>query len=96
MIFHPQNLIKKAGSLVLSGEINAIAHPCLNKIIIKEFWHNFTFQSCTLNVCESKEFIFSIGNTKPLLIDDCDYSINVDPDGICIFAENEKILFEAL
>ena len=58
MIFHPQNLIKNVGSLVLSGEINAIAHPCLNKIIIKEFWHNFSFQSCTLNVCESKEFIF--------------------------------------
>ena len=92
MIFHPQNLIKNVGSLVLSGEINAIAHPCLNKIIIKEFWHNFTFQSCTLNVCESKEFIFSIGNTKPLLIDDCDYSINVDPDGICVYAENEKNL----
>lgn len=92
MIFHPQNLIKNIGSLVLSGEINAIAHPCLNKIIIKEFWHNFTFQSCTLNVCESKEFVFSIGNTKPLLIDDCDYSINVGPDGICVYAENEKNL----
>ena len=24
-------------------------------------------------------------------LDDCDYSINVDPDGICICAENEKI-----
>lgn len=92
MIFHPQNLIKNVGSLVLSGEINAIAHPCLNKIVIKEFWHNFTFQSCTLNVRESKEFVFSIGNTKPLLIDDCDYSINVDPDGICVYAENEKNL----
>ena len=92
MIFHSQNLIKKVGSLVLSGEINAIAHSCLNKNIIKEFWRNFTFQGSTLNISESNEFIFSIGNTKPLLIDDCDYSINVDPDGICICAENEKNL----
>ena len=38
MIFHPQNLIKKAGSLVFSGEINAVAHSCLNKDIIKDFW----------------------------------------------------------
>ncbi|MBQ7392424.1 MAG: family 20 glycosylhydrolase, partial [Clostridia bacterium] len=92
MIFHPQNLIKKAGSLVFSGEIDAIAHPCLNKDIIKDFWNNFTFQSSTLSICESKEFIFSIGSTQPLSLDDCDYSINVDPDGICICAENEKNL----
>ena len=92
MIFHPQNLIKNVGSLVLSGEINAIAHPCLNKIIIKEFWHNFTFQSSTLNISESNEFIFTIGNAEPLSLEGCDYSINVEQDGICVCAENEKNL----
>jgi len=92
MIFHPQNLIKKAGSFVFSGEINAIAHPCLNKYIIKDFWRNFTFKCSTLNLCESSEYVFLIGNAKPLLPDNCDYSINIETDGICICAKNEKDL----
>lgn len=92
MIFHPQNLIKKAGTFVFSGEINAIAHPCLNKDIIKDFWRNFTFQSSTLNICESNEYIFLIGNAKPLLFHNCDYSINIEPNGICVCAKNENDL----
>lgn len=92
MIFHPQNLIKKAGSLVFSGEINAIAHSCLNKDIIKDFWNNFTFQSSTLSICKSNEFIFSVGNAKPLSLDGYDYSINIVPSGICVCAKNENDL----
>ena len=92
MIFNPQNTIKTGGRFAFLGDINAVAHPCLNKNIIKEFWYNFTFQSSTLNVCESKEFIFSIGNTKPLSLDGCDYSINIESEGICVCAENEKSL----
>jgi hypothetical protein len=92
MIFHPQIIVNKEGSFTFFGNVNAIVHPCLNKNIIKEFWHNFTFQSSTLNVCESKEFIFSIGNTKPLSLEGCDYSINIDLNGVCICAENEKNL----
>ncbi len=92
MIFHPQNLIKKEGSLAFCGNINAIAHCCLNKEIIKEFWHNFTFQSSTLSICESKKYIFSIGNAEPLSLDGCDYSINIESEGVCVYAENEKDL----
>ncbi|MBR2988102.1 MAG: family 20 glycosylhydrolase [Clostridia bacterium] len=92
MIFQPHNLIKKAGNLVFSGEINAIAHSCLNKDIIKEFWFNFTFQSSSLNICEKNEYIFLIGEAKPLFFDNCDYSINIDPNGLCICAKNENDL----
>lgn len=92
MIFHPQNTTKTQGSFVFFGNVNAIAHSCLNKNIIKEFWHNFTCQSSTLSIHESNEYIFSIGNAKPLPFDGFDYSINVEPDGVCICAENEKNL----
>ena len=92
MIFHPQNLIKVDDSFVFWGDINAIAHPSLNKDTIKNFWHSFTFNSSTLNISESKEFIFKVGNAKPLSLDNCDYSINIESDGICICAENEKDL----
>ena len=40
MIFNPQDLIKKEGSFVFSGDVKANAHSCLNKSIIKEFWKN--------------------------------------------------------
>lgn len=92
MIFHPQNTIKTKGSFAFFGDINAIAHPCLNKNIIKDFWYNFTFQGSTLSICESNEFIFLVGNAKPLSLGDCDYSINIENDGICVYAENEKNL----
>lgn len=92
MIFHPQSTVNNVGSFTFFGNVNAIAHPCLNKNIIKEFWSNFTFKSSTLNVCESKEYIFSLGKAKPLSFDGYDYSINIEPDGICVCAENEKNL----
>ena len=92
MIFHPQNVIKTNGRFAFFGDLNAIAHPCLNKNIIKEFWHSFTFQSSTLNISESEKFIFSLGNAKPLSLDGYDYSINIEPCGICVCAENEKDL----
>lgn len=95
MIFHPQNMIKTPGSLVLSGNIRAIAHPCLNQPIIKEFWHNFTFKSTTLDIRESEDLIFLIGNAQPISLDHDDYSINVETGGICVRAKSEKDLIRA-
>ncbi len=92
MIFHPQNTVYTEGCFTFFGNVTATAHRCLNKDIIKEFWQGFTFQSSVLSICESGECIFSIGNAKPLSLDGCDYSINIEPDGICVFAENEKDL----
>jgi len=92
MIFRPQNLIQAEGSFTFSGDIQASAHPCLDKDIIKEFWHNFTYRCSALSICHSDEFIFSIGNTKPLPLDGNDYSIHIEEDGICVYAEDEKSL----
>ena len=92
MIFQPQNMIRTEGSFAFFGGINATAHPCLNKNVIKDFWRGFTFQSSTLSIRERDEYIFSIGNAKPLPLDGYDYSINVTPDGICVYAETEKDL----
>ena len=92
MVFHPKNTVNNGGRFTFFGNVNAIAHPCLDKNIIKEFWHNFTFQCSTLTVCQSNDFIFLIGNAKPLSLDGCDYSINIEPDGICVCAKNEKDL----
>ena len=92
MIFYPQNVIKMEGSFTFLGNVQATAHPCLDKEIIKEFWRNFTYQSSTLSICRSNDFVFSIGSTEPLPLDGCDYSININENGICVYAENEKSL----
>jgi len=92
MIFHPKNIINLEGNFTFSNNVNAIAHPCLNKDVIKDFWKNFTFQSSELTISESSEFIFSIGNAKPISLDGCDYSINIEEGGICVCAGNENDL----
>lgn len=92
MIFHPQNTVKTEGDFIFSGAVHALAHPCLNKGIIKDLWRGFTYQSSSLCICESREFVFSIGNARPLPPDGHDYSINVEAGGICVCAETEKEL----
>ena len=92
MIFNPQNLIKTESIFTFFGDVKAIAHPSLNKDIIKELWRGFTYQSSDLSISETDELIFSIGSTKPLALDGYDYSINIEQDGICVYAENEKDL----
>ena len=92
MIFCPQNSAKMQGSFIFSGDVNATAHPCLNKNVIKDFWRGFTFQASALSIGESNAYIFSVGSASPLSLDHGDYSIHVEPDGICVFAETEKDL----
>ena len=92
MIFHPQNIIKTEGSFTFWGNIPATVHPCLDKDIIKEFWSNFTYQSSPLSISRSNEFIFLIGNKKPIPLGDSEYSINIEEEGICVYAANKKSL----
>ena len=92
MIFNPRNIIKGRGSFAFCGDVNAVAHSLFKKEIFKELWNNFTYQASALNISESDEFIFLIGNAEPLSLDGYDYSINIANDGICVFAENERNL----
>lgn len=92
MIFHPQNLTSLDGTFAFSGEVTATAHACINRDIVKEFWHNFAFTSSTLTVAETERYIFSVGNASPLPLDGCDWTIHVTHDGICVFAESEQNL----
>ncbi len=92
MIFHPQNVTGTEGKFTFSGEVEALAHPCLNRAVIKEFWRNFSFQASTVNVSETHDYSFSVGNAKPLPLDGWDYSIHIESDGVCVCAENEKDL----
>lgn len=92
MLFHPKDMIFQEGHLIVSGDVHAVAPACFHKAVIREFWHNFTFQSSTLHLSECREFIFTIGSAQPLPLDGSDFSIHIEPYGLCIFAETEKNL----
>ena len=94
MLFKPKHLVKTDEKFVFSGNVAAVAHPCLCRNVIREFWNGFTFHTSTLHVTESEEYRFKIGNTSPLPLDGHAFSIHIERDGICLNAENEKDLLQ--
>jgi len=92
MIFSPRCCEKQEGSFRFSGPMAARGHNCLNKAIISEFWQGFTYQSSTLQVSETDEYIFVIGNVQKPKTDANAYAIAVEPTGICVAAESEQNL----
>ena len=92
MIFNPKVTEKRQGSFVLPKNANAVVHPCLDRSVIHEFWHNFTFNASSLSLTHSNEPIFKIGNTPKLELEEFDYSINIDSDGVCVYAKSERNL----
>ena len=92
MIFDPKMTEKKQGRFILPQNANAVSHPCLDKSVIHEFWHNFTFNASSLSLAHSDELIFRMGNTPKAELEEFDYSINIDPDGVCVHAKSEKDL----
>ena len=92
MIFNPQNFKKTEGTFVLPATASAVANPCMNKDILKEYWYNFSFECSALELTATDELVFAVGNAPKLPLNGCAYSVNVTPDGICIFAETEQDL----
>ena len=92
MIFHPRNLLRGKGRFVFPKNVCVSAHPCLNKLIIKEFWHNFTFQSSELCISPCEEYIFALGNVEKIALEGEEYSINVTHEGVCVCGKDEKSL----
>lgn len=89
MLFDSKDTVKTDCCFTVPKKTNVLAHPCLNKSVIKEFWSGFNFGVSELEIVECEDFVFSIGNAEPLALDGNDYSINVTVDGICVYAESE-------
>ena len=94
MIFHPQNLIKTGGQYVFPAKANATAHPALNKAVIREFFHNFTFGCSETEMLECGEYIFRLGNTDPIPLGESEYTIRIAESGICLLADGEQNLLK--
>ena len=92
MIFHPQNLKKTEGAFVLPAAVSAVANPCMDKDILKEYWRNFSFDTSALELTPTDAFTFVIGDAPNIPLDGCDYSINVTKNGVCVYAESAQAL----
>lgn len=92
MIFDPKVMTPANGYFRIPKQVLATAHPCLDREVIREFWHGFTFRTTTLTVAATDASVFRIGSTEPLPLDGHAYSIHVDESGVCIYAENERNL----
>lgn len=89
MLFHAKKQIKSAECFTFSGEVHATVHPCLNKPIFREFWHNFSCNASELCLAETDSPMFSVGDAQPIPCDGYEYTICVTPSGICLCASDE-------
>lgn len=90
MLFCPQNLTMGEGRFNIPSKLSAVAHSCFDKDVIKEFWSNFTYGSSSLEIHETEELIFKVGDAECIPLLDCEYSVNVENGGFCISAEDKS------
>ena len=89
MLFDPKDKSMTGGCFVIPRNTNAVAHTCLNKDVIKEFWSGFNFGTSELVVTECQEYVFTVGNATPIELDGNDCAISVTKDGIYLCADSE-------
>ena len=92
MLFQPQNMTLTGGSYTLPKDAAATAHPCLDKDVLKEFWHNFSLRSSALTVTAADTLTFSVGHAPVPTLDGCAYAINVTKEGVALCGESEQAL----
>ena len=92
MIFTPKILIKKGDAYRFGGEVSAVAHPCFAPSVFAELWQGFTFRTSVLKVDTTDRFVFSVGSAAEPTLDGYAYAINVEKNGFCVAAGNEKDL----
>ncbi len=83
---------ERENAFVIVGDAVAAAHPCLDKGILKEFWHGFSCQGSTLGVLPVKDPVFCIGEASAPELRDADYAFHVEKTGLFLTAKDEVSL----
>ncbi|MBR6509475.1 MAG: family 20 glycosylhydrolase [Clostridia bacterium] len=71
-------------------QIQAKANSCLNKTVFKEFWDGFTCHSSNISVENIECYQFVIGEPEIVKINKELYYIQVDANGVAVYANDEK------
>lgn len=80
------------GVYSVGGRVSAGAHACLCNEIFAKLWDGYTYRSSALEIFETNELVFIIGNAARPELADGDYAVNVEKNGVCIVADSEKEL----
>ena len=63
MVFNCNKNTDSNGVFLLGRNITALANSCLNKEIFIELWHGFSYRCSSLQIQNTNEMFFMIGNS---------------------------------
>lgn len=92
MIFEHPCIRQKPGHYQIPHTVTASACPDMDRTILKEFWHTFTFCESTICIVPSAAHQFRIGTAEQLPLGGAAYAVCVAPCGISIAAADSRSL----
>ena len=95
MIFSSDAFKKADGAFRFSGNIKAVAHPCLAKPIFTELFRGYAFRHAEISFEETGALMLSVGGASPLSLDGKDYAISITKDGFSLAGASEQDLIHA-
>ena len=90
MVFSCNKSSEKEDVFILGEHIEATANICLDKDVFKELWHGFSYHLSHLQIKNTNEMIFKLGEIETPTVGDSLYCISVTETGACVAANNEK------
>ncbi len=95
MIFSSDAFKKIDGAFRFSGNIKAVAHPCLAKPIFAELFRGYAFRHAEISFEETDALTLSVGGVSPLSLDGKNYAISITKDGFSLSGKSEQDLIHA-
>lgn len=90
MFFEHRSMTRQDGRFVIPECVTARCGTTLQRLILREFWKNWTFCRSALSFAAQDGLCFEIGQAKRPALDGRAYAIAVEPSGISMVAENER------
>ena len=85
------------GFYIIGEKTHAIAHASMNNDTVRNLWRGFTFTESELEIEETDELVFLIGETDaPELPKNKEYAIRVNENGVAIRAQSHGALCRGL
>ncbi len=90
MVFNHQKALSNNGIYKFKGNVTAMAAPVLDKPILKEFWHGYTFRTSEIAFEYTDKLIFKLGEADIPEAGEKDYAINVTESGAAVSSKTEN------
>ena len=95
MIFSSDAFKKSEGKLRFSGNISAVAHPCLAKPIFSELFAGYAFRLAEISFQKTETLTLSVGGVLPPELHGEAYALRITEEGFALTGKTEKDLIHA-